>query len=146
MSVKAGRRRTVVGIDSEEFSSSITAGKGMSEAESISFWSIILSLTGLGAQQHIDRKTFSRPRLTYPVRRILAVLAYCLHHAAFFILDVPHPVRFAGGDQEMSGPAMHMTIQPIVLLNLPFGGVFDRAALAIVVTIFAIDIRMHLGK
>ena len=37
---------------------------------------------------------------------------------------------------------MHMAIQPVVLLNFPLGGVFDRAALAVVVAILAIAGRV----
>lgn len=78
----------------------------------------------------------------YPIRRCFAIFTNRLHHAPFFVLNIPHPVRFAGCHQDMGRPSMHMTVQPVIFLDFEFRRILDRAAFAVAVAIFAVDGRV----
>lgn len=82
----------------------------------------------------------------YPVAGFDAAIPDRFHHAAFFVRDVADPVRLSRGHEHVRCPAFDVAVEFFILVDFEFGRVFDGAAFAVVVTIFAVNGRVDFGE
>ena len=135
MKVKAGKRSMVVGRDGGG-SKLWSEGKGMLEAESISFC--------------IDPSAITLAELVgkdaHPITRLNLAVPHSLHNAPLLIANIFHPVRLTRGDDHMCRPAIDMAIELFLFVNLEAFWILDLAGRAVVSAIFAVDCRVDLWE
>lgn len=134
MMLKDGRRRMVVGSDDEWWS----CGGGMFEAESINFWNL--------ASGFCTPNDLPEWMMTHPVCRLDSTVPDGFHNAALLIRNISDPVSLAGRHQHVGRPAIYMSVQLLVLVDLEIGRVFDGAAFTVMVTVLAVDGWVDSGK
>lgn len=76
---------------------------------------------------------------TYPIAR-LAGVPERLHHTAPLVLDVSAPVGLAGRDQYMRAPRLYVSVQRVRFLDFEMARVLNRAAVAVVPALLAVDV------
>lgn len=89
----------------------------------------------IGIQVKIKKESLT----TYPITWFHRALPKRLHHTALLILHISHPIRFPRRHQHMCTPALHKSIQPIILIDLEALWIFHLTAFAIVGTIIPIN-------
>ena len=99
MMLNEGKRRTVVGRSGTGWAE-WSSGRGMLEAESISFctdcqWPRVLFLTGVHS---------------YAIARLNLAIFHCFHYTPLLVANLSDPICFAGGNKHMSSPAIDMPI------------------------------------
>lgn len=82
----------------------------------------------------------------YPIYRLDSTIPDGFHNAALLIRNISDPVSLAGRHQHVGRPAIYMSVQLLVLVDLEIGRVFDGAAFTVMVTVLAVDGWVHSGK
>jgi hypothetical protein len=131
ITMKAGRRRTVVG--SSYFVE--CDGVGMFEADSMSLWTQIRMLSN------------NELRITDPIADLhISLLVNSLHNTPLLIRHIPHPIRLPRRNQNMRTPPLHIPIQLITLVNLKSPRIIHVAALTIMIAILSINRGIYFQK
>lgn len=84
---------------------------------------------------------------TYPTSNPFGPkLVHSFHHTPLLISDILNPIRLARRNENMRCPAINPPIQFIRFVNAEGPRILDRAAITVLVALFAVDGRVDFGE
>ena len=82
----------------------------------------------------------------YPIGGFFPTVSDCFHDTPFLVFYILHPICLACCDEKMRCPFIDMAIQLIILVDFELGRIMNGARCAIMIAIFPVDSRIHLGE